>query len=201
MSIRIERLSEKNFADFEKLTSCESGGGCYCAFWHQKIASMEEWDQRKQKNPQLNRQTILDKVRTGYHVGVLAYRDQELVAWISVGPLTEFYWAWKRVVKIGDEANVTAGITCITISPELRSQKLQSEILLSLKAYGKNQGWKTIEGYPFEEIAYKNHGKAVAWPGKVDGFVAGGFEKEGAHWLNHQDWPRSIYKVQLKDAE
>ncbi len=40
MSIQIEKLSEKNFTYFEKLTSCESGGECYCAFRHQKISSM-----------------------------------------------------------------------------------------------------------------------------------------------------------------
>lgn len=197
MSFRIERLSEKNFGDFEKLTSCESGGGCYCAFWHQKIGSMQEWDQRKQENPELNRQTILGKVRTGYHVGVLVYRGSELAAWISVGPLPEYYWTWKRVVKTGEEANLVAGITCITISPELRSQKLQSEILLSLREYGKSLGWKTIEGYPYEEKAYQTHGKAIAWPGKVEGFVNAGFEKVGPHWLNHPEWERSIYSARL----
>jgi hypothetical protein len=197
MSYRIERLSENNFADYEKLTSCESGGGCYCAFWHQKITSMQEWDQRKQESPGLNRQTILDKVRTGYHVGVLVYRNQELVDWISVGTLPESYWTWKRVAQVGEEANLVAGITCITISPQLRSQKLQAEILLSLKEYGKSLGWKSIEGYPYEEKAYQTHGKAVAWPGKVEGFVKAGFEKVGPHWLNHPEWERSIYRISL----
>ncbi len=59
---------------------------------------------------------------------------------MSVGPLTEFYCAWKRAIKIGNDANVTAAITCITIAPKFRSQKLQSEILLSLRTYGKTQG-------------------------------------------------------------
>ena len=75
--IRIEILSESNFTDFEQLTSKESGGGCYCSFWHQKITSMQEWDTRKKENPQLNRQIVLDKIKTGYHVGVLAYKGDE----------------------------------------------------------------------------------------------------------------------------
>ncbi len=162
MSIRLDRLSEKNFSDYEKLTSCESGGGCYCAFWHQKISSMQEWDQRKQENPQLNRQTVLNKTRTGYHVGVLAYRDAQLIAWVSVGSLPESYWTWKRVAQIGEEANLVAAITCITITPELRSQKLQTQILQSLKDYGRSLGWKAIEGYPFDQKSYELHGKAVA---------------------------------------
>lgn len=197
MSIRIERLNEKNFSDYEKLTSCGTDGGCYCAFWHGKWNSVDEWKEREKTRPLENRDLIRQKMNFGFHVGALAYRGSELVAWISVGPITEYYWTWKRVAKVGEEANQIAGITCITISPELRSQKLQSEILVSLKAYGKNQGWKTIEGYPFEESAYKNHGKAVAWPGKVDGFIAAGFEKADSHWLNHPEWERSIYRAQL----
>ncbi|MGZ3747539.1 MAG: hypothetical protein ACXWRE_09215 [Pseudobdellovibrionaceae bacterium] len=66
MNIRIEQLSEKNFADYEALTSCESGGGCYYSFWHQKISSMQERDHRKKENPQLNRQIVLDMVKTGF---------------------------------------------------------------------------------------------------------------------------------------
>ena len=80
MKVRIEKLTENNFSDFEALTSCESGGGCYCSFWHQKISSMQEWDQRKKETPQLNRQLVLDKIKTGFHVGALAYADGELLA-------------------------------------------------------------------------------------------------------------------------
>lgn len=200
MKFKIERVSEANFGDYEKLTSCESGGGCYCAFWHQKISSMEEWDTRKRENPQLNRQIVLDKVRTGYHVGVLVYQADALVAWVSVGPLPETYWTWKQVAKTGTDSNLVAGITCITIAPQFRSQKLQSEILISLKEYGRSLGWRAIEGYPFDELAYSKHGKAVSWPGKADGFTAAGFEFVGPHWLSHPDWPRSIYRAPLDDS-
>lgn len=132
MNFRIEKLTEQNFSYYEKLTSCESGGGCYCSFWHQKISSMQEWDTRKKENPELNRQIVLDKIRTGYHVGVLVYQEQELVAWISVGPLTDFYWSWRRVAQLGDAAKAIAGIMCFTIAPKFRKQGLQSKILEQL---------------------------------------------------------------------
>ncbi|WP_413290467.1 GNAT family N-acetyltransferase [Bdellovibrio sp. HCB337] len=197
MSLRIEKLTEKNFADYEKLTSCESGGGCYCAFWHQKIASMQEWDQRKKENPQLNRQTILDKVLTGFHVGVLAYRGDELIAWISVGPIIDTYWFWRRAIQLGEPAKNIAGITCITIAKEHRSKGIQAELLTSLSEYGKTQGWTRIEGYPFEESTYKQHGRDISWPGNAKGFENAGFQHNGAHWLSQPGWDRAVFGKDL----
>lgn len=197
MNIRIEKLTEKNFSDYEALTSFESGGGCYCSFWHQKITSMQEWDTRKKENPELNRQIVLDKVRTGYHVGVLVYRDDELLAWISVGPLIDFYWAWKRVAHLGEDAKFVAGIMCFTLSAKFRGQGLQSQILDQLKIYGREQGWKTIEGYPFDSVAVEKHKDNVIWPGMTKGFEKAGFEKTGAHWLSSKDWERSIFKKDI----
>ena len=153
MKVRIEQLTEENFVDFEALTSCESGGGCYCSFWHQKISSTLEWDQRKKETPQLNRQIVLDKIKTGFHAGVLAYADGELLAWISVGPLTDFYWTWKRVAQLGDDSDTVAGITCFTVAPKFRKQGLQAKILKELIEYGKEMGWSSLEAYPFDSSA------------------------------------------------
>lgn len=197
MNYRIEKLSEKNFSDYETLTSCESGGGCYCSFWHQKITSMQEWDQRKQENPKLNRQIVLDKVQTGYHVGVLVYQEHELVAWISVGPLIDFYWAWKRVAHLGEQAKFVAGIMCITLAPKYRGQGLQSKILTQLKDYGREQGWKSIEGYPFDANAVEKHKVLVAWPGMTKGFKEAGFIKTGEHWTSQPDWERSLFELKI----
>ncbi|MGK5089095.1 GNAT family N-acetyltransferase [Bdellovibrionota bacterium FG-2] len=122
--IRIEKLTEANFTDYEELTRCGKDGGCYCAFWHQKWASMESWIKREKEAPELNRATVLDRVRSGFHVGVLAYRGEELLGWISVGPLTDFYWTWKRAIAVGEASKNTAGITCITLAPKFRNQGL-----------------------------------------------------------------------------
>ena len=197
MKVRIEQLTEDNFSDFEALTSCESGGGCYCSFWHQKISSMQEWDQRKKETPDLNRQIILDKIKTGFHAGVLAYADVELLAWISVGPLTDFYWTWKRVAQLGDDSNTVAGITCFTVAPKFRKQGLQAKILKELIEYGKEMGWSSLEAYPFDTSALEKHKDLVLWPGLANGYIDAGFSRVGSHWLHSSEAERSIFKVGL----
>jgi hypothetical protein len=196
LNLRIEKLTDKNFADYESLTSCEAGG-CYCAFWHGKWKSVEEWDARKKEKPLENRELIRMKVGFGFHVGVVVYEGNEAIAWVSVGPLPDTYWTWKRVAKLGTEASSIAGITCITVAKERRSQKMQPAILRALTAYGKEQGWTAIEGYPFEEEAYAKHGKAIAWPGNAEGFRNADFEKIEPHWLSQADYPRAIYRKSL----
>ncbi|GIL16251.1 MAG: hypothetical protein BroJett040_00020 [Oligoflexia bacterium] len=197
MKITLQKLTTSNFADYETLTSCESGGGCYCSFWHQKITSMAEWDNRKKENPQLNRQVVLDKVQTGYHVGVLAYADNELLAWISVGPMIDFYWTWKRVGQLGDNAKTTAAIYCFTVAPKFRKKGLQSKILSELVNYGRANGWKAIEAYPFDSTAIEKHGEVLLWPGLTKGYVEAGYQRESAHWLSSADAERSLYKIEL----
>ncbi len=194
--MRLERLSEENFNDYEKLTNCNNSG-CFCAFWHGKWKTVEEWKEREKTRPLENRELVRQKLRFGFHPGVLAYDGNDLVAWISVGPLPEYYWAWKRVAHLGETAITVGGIVCISVAPERRGTGIQPALLNALLEYGKNQNWKAIEGYPFDDAAYERHGKAVAWPGKTDGFVKSGFKRVGEHWINHPEWPRSIYQIEL----
>lgn len=192
MALRVERLTEDNFADYEKLTNCEGGGGCYCSFWHQKITSMEEWDQRKQLHPKLNRQVVLDKVKVGFHVGVLVYEEQNLVAWISICPLTDCYWTWRRLATVGPDGKFIAAILCFTLAPERRGQHMQAHVLEALVPYAKAQGWKAIEAYPFTKEAVAKNGKDVHWPGFVHGYLDAGYITKGPHWLSSPDAERLL---------
>lgn len=197
MSISLQKLSLDNFADYESLTSCQSGGGCYCSFWHQKWSSMADWEKCQKETPEINRSIVLEKVKSHFHVGVLAYDNSDLVAWISVGPIVDFYWTWKRVGALGDSAKTTAGIVCFTIAKNQRNKGRQKEILEILKAYGRDQGWTTIEGYPFDASAIEKHKDNVVWPGVTKGFVEAGFQRIGPHWLSQPETERSIFGFDL----
>ncbi len=186
MSLTLQKLTLDNFSDYESLTSCQSGGGCYCSFWHQKWSSMADWEKCQKKRLKSIAVLFLKKVKSNFHVGVLAYDNTELVAWISVGPIVDFYWTWKRVAALGDLSKTTAGIVCFTIAKSQRGKGRQKEILEALQAYGKNEGWTSIEGYPFDTSAIEKHKENVIWPGITKGFLMLDFKKTGPHWLSHQ---------------
>ena len=144
-TFRFERLTEMNFDKFEKLLFDSNEAGCYCSFWHGKWASVDAWKALEKNEPAKNRQTTLEKVRTGFHVGVLAYEGEACIAWISVGPITDFYWTWRRLAQLGeDKAKTTAAILCINIVPSYRGKGYQTKLLKELLLYAAQQGWKVV---------------------------------------------------------
>lgn len=197
MTMRIERLSEKNFGDYENLTARQAHGGCYCSFWHQKWASLADWEKCQKETPERNRQIVFEKMRSGFHVGVLAYQGADLLAWVSVGPLTDSYWTWKRVAAVGESAAKVAGITCFTLAEKFRGRGFQAKILEALKIYGAEQGWKALEGYPFDASTVEKHKQDVLWCGLTKGFAQAGFVRVGPHWLSNADAERSIFRMEL----
>ena len=158
---------------------------------------MDEWEKQKSETPERNKACVLEKIRGRFHLGVLAYRDKDLVAWISVGPLTDFYWTWKRVVQVGENAKTIAAIPCITRKTEFRNVVSEASLLTALKQYGKEQDWTAIEGYPFERETIDRHGSKFTWPGFPEDFMEAGFNRVDSHWLSSTEYPRSIYRVEL----
>jgi GNAT superfamily N-acetyltransferase len=197
-AIRIEQFTDKNISDYELLTKLgDDGKLCYCSFWHAKWSSMDEYDKLKAEKPERLKECVIERMRSQFHVGVIAYFEEKPCAWISVGPLIDFYWAWKRVAQVGEIAKSTAGIMCFTIAPEFRGKKLQAEILRALTVYAKDKGWTAIEAYPFSDLAIEKHGPSLKWPGLVAGYEKAGFKKLQDHWLSSPDAQRFIYKLDM----
>lgn len=197
--LTLSPLSDANLADYESLTARQADGGCYCAFWHQKWSSGEAWSCRQKEAPELNRATVLDRMASGFHVGVLAHEEGRLVAWVSVGPTTDFYWTWRRVAQLGEAAPRTAAILCIAVAPHERGKGRLAPLLQALAAYGCGAGWSALEGYPFDRGAIERHGTPLLFAGHPGGFEAAGFAREGAHWKSAGGYERSIWRRQLAD--
>jgi len=197
-TIALQQLSEANVADYEHLTRHGNDGKpCYCSFWHQKWSSMDEYHRVQRENPERLRECVLDRVKSRFHVGVIAYEDGKPLAWISVGPLIDFFWTWRRVAQVGDAAKTTAGILCISVAPEARGQHTQERVLAALKEYGRARGWTAIEAYPFADDVIKAQGPALAWPGFSTSYERAGFARVGPHWLSQPGFERHLYSASL----
>lgn len=197
-SLTVKQLTEDNFSDFEKLLCDSNEPGCYCSFWHSKWASVDKWKEQVNCAPQKNKITTLEKVRSGFHVGVLIYENSNCVAWVAVGPMTDFYWLWRRLAQTGEEkAKTTAGILCINIAPSYRGKGYQKKVLDAVTEYSKNMGWTDLEGYPFDDLAFEKHGLSLDWTGFASAYQQAGFERAGAHWLSAPEYSRSIYQKKL----
>jgi GNAT superfamily N-acetyltransferase len=198
--MRIEPLTLANFPAYEALTGRgDDGKTCYCSFWHQKVTSMEAYDAAKRENPLALREIVRQRVVSGFHVGALAHDDAgDPVAWVSVSPLPEVYWAWRRVAALGDAAATVAAITCLTLAPAARGHGLQTTVARELVSYAKHRGWAAIEAYPFDEAAARGN-PALAWPGYEGAYRAAGYARQGEHWLSKPpQFAREIYRVDVR---
>lgn len=144
-----------------------------------------------------NKACVLEKVRSRFHLGVLVYSQTEIVAWVSLGPLPEFFWAWRRVAQLGDASKGVAIIPCLTRKTECRDDLSEAAILKLLRPYGIQQGWSAIEGYLFDRDVIDRLGDAVTWPGSPEAFAEAGFVRTGDHWLSSQEFSRSVYRMEL----
>lgn len=197
--IKLETLSEKNFEIFAEFINSQDAG-CFCSFWHQKFTSMNEWDEQKAKRPESNNACMLERVRSHFHLGVLASQGDQMVAWISVGPMIDFYWTWRTVAQIGSEAKTTAAIPCITRKTEFQDTLPESALLKPLREYGKTQGWTAIEGYPFDTETIEKVGSSITWAGIPKDFSEAGYERIADHWLSSPEYKRSIWCANLLPA-
>jgi GNAT superfamily N-acetyltransferase len=197
-AVTIEPFGEGNVADYERLTEHGNNGKpCYCSFWHRKWTSMDEYHEVQRDRPERLRECVLDRMRSRFHVGVIAYRAGTPCAWVSVGPLIDFFWAWRRVAQLGAVAKTTAGIVCFTVAPALRGQGMQERVLSALVDYGRRRGWTAVEAYPFADEAIAKHGETLKWAGLAKGYENAGFQRVGEHWLSQPDFPRHLYALPL----
>ena len=132
----------------------------------------------------LQRQTHCDNPDSTVTSGLVAYLDDEPVAWCAVEPRIEFprlpqaRVAWKARGEVKDDPGVWA-VTCFTVRAGFRGRGLTRFLLDAAVDRARSQGAKAIEGYPMI-----NKGEEITWGeihvGARTTFAAAGF-REVAH--------------------
>jgi GNAT superfamily N-acetyltransferase len=130
----LERLFGKHGAD----------GGCWCMWW--RLTRPQFAKQVGEKN-RLALKAIVD---SGEVPGLLAYADDEPVAWCSLGP-RETYGSLERsrTLKRVDGKPVWS-IVCFFVAKPFRARGLMASFLKAAVEYARKRGAKIVEGYPVE---------------------------------------------------
>ena len=162
-------VTPKRWADFETLFGAKGAcGGCWCMLWR---LTRKEFEQQK---GEVNRRAMKSIVASGEIPGLLAYSEEQPVAWCSVAP-RESYPALERsrvLKKIDDEP--VWSISCFFIHKDYRKKGLSVRILKAAVEYVKNQGGQIVEGYPVEPKKGKT-ADVFAWTGLASFFKKAGF--------------------------
>lgn len=138
--ITIKPVDQTTWDDFEALFESKGGPSyCWCMVWRSTK------DELKQNTSPNRKKFIKQRVLSGTPVGLLAYADNEAIAWCSVAPRETY----RRLG--GDESlEKVWSIACFYIKREYRDQGLIDHLIEQAKKYARENGAEYIEAYPVE---------------------------------------------------
>lgn len=136
--IKVKPVDVSTWKDFETLFKSRGGPSyCWCMAWRMTK------DELKHNDPAHRKKFIRQRVTAGIPIGLLAYAEDQPVAWCSIAPRDTY----QRLG--GDERleNVWS-IVCFFIKREYRDQGLVNLLIEHAKKYAKKNGAKYLEAYP-----------------------------------------------------
>ena len=163
-------LTPECFADFEQLFGSRGAcGGCWCMFWKLRGRAFDE------NTGEPARQMQKSIVESGIIPGLLAYADDQPVAWIAVEPRGAYSrLAHSRVLKPVDGKEVWS-VTCFFVDRKLRKQGVTIGLLKAAIEYVRSKGGRIVEGYPTE--ALEKMPDVFMYTGTMSAFQKAGFKE------------------------
>ena len=127
---------------------CSVARGCWCMYYR---VSGKGVLTRPGENRSTSSKRALKKLAAhDPPPGLIGYRGQTPVGWISLGPREDYAkLARSPVMKPVDEQPVWS-IVCFVVPSEFRRQGVTRELLAGAVRYAKKRGVKRLEAYPVD---------------------------------------------------
>ena len=144
-TLHFKPLTPDSWNDFEELFGARGAcGGCWCMWWRLKRSV---YDREKGEG---NKAMMKQITKSGETVGLIAYLNDQPVAWCSVAPRETFpVLNRSRVLKRVDDKPVWS-IVCLFVAKPFRRKGITVELLKAAISFVRGRGGKIVEGYPVE---------------------------------------------------
>jgi GNAT superfamily N-acetyltransferase len=137
---KVKPVDKNTWADFEALFQSRGAPSyCWCMAWRMSSAEL------KNNNSASRKKFIRKRVKDGVPIGLLAYSNNEPVAWCSVAPRDTFN-------RLGGDEQLQRvwSVTCFFVKREFRDQGLVSFLIEEAKKYARRNGAEYLEAYPVD---------------------------------------------------
>jgi len=172
-NIRFEELRPDLWSAVERLFGPNGAcAGCWCMYW--RAESNKAWNAIRGARAKKGLKNLTQK---GKAHGVLAFAEDEPVAWCSFGPRRDFsnlerVSAYKR----NDTSNVWS-IVCFFIHRKWRRKGLSRGLLRAAVEAMQKHGVKIVEAYPVTTTKDgRRLSSSLAWTGPLKIFEELGFK-------------------------
>lgn len=174
MKLTIQPLTPERFGDLEQVFNargCSVARRCWCMYYRRSGGDSLPHGAAAQAN----RADFKALVDAGLPTGILAYRGETPVGWLSFGPREDYAkLARSPVMKPVDEQPVWS-IICFVVPSAHRGQGVAHALLRGAIAFSRRHGVRLLEAYPVDKPGRTDDGNL--WFGTKSMFDAAGFEE------------------------
>jgi GNAT superfamily N-acetyltransferase len=170
-NLKVRALTTDTWDDFETVMGANGGArGCWCMHWR---LNMDEWMAGKGDG---NRAAMRKLAARKTPPGVVAYRDDEPVAWCGFGDRSDYpRMERSSLLKPVDDEPVVS-LTCLLVKKGHRGEGLLSELITAVCDYlADNADTRTVEAYPVDPAEGRRAGADNAMTGIASAYRAVGF--------------------------
>lgn len=144
MHLRIHEVDATRWPDFERLFERRGGPkACWCLLWRAQGAH-----ERNAKGA-ARKAAMRARVDAGVPIGLLAYVDEEPVAWCSIAPRST-YRDLGGVSDASEPEDDVWSLVCFFVHREYRGQGIAEQLIDAAAAYAKRNGAAVLEAYPVD---------------------------------------------------
>ncbi len=169
--LRVEPLTKNNWGFFEELFSPKGAcGNCWCMYYR-----LPKPDFLEGKFGDGNRQAMKEIVWSGKPSGMLAFYEDQAIAWCAFAPREDFSKLGRSRVHKRIDDQLVWSIPCMFIHKDFRNSGVSVALLKGVVEYAGKQGIKVIEAYPTKPTTERLP-DSFAWIGLYKSFERAGFK-------------------------
>jgi GNAT superfamily N-acetyltransferase len=169
-SLRFSPAVYDNWADLEKLFGPHGAySGCWCMWWR---LSRAEFGRQTGMQRKAGLRALVD---SGQPPGILAYLENEPIAWVSIAPRETFPSLERsRTLRRVDDQPVWS-IVCFFVAKPYRGRGVMAELLRGAVTYAAQQGARIVEAYPVDPSGRVVPAGTEGFMGLISAFRRAGF--------------------------
>lgn len=139
----VKPVTIAEWPDMQALFTATPSWGCWCMYWR---GSRADFKQQKAAGHKAAMEKI---IQNGRVPGLLAYRADAPVGWVSVGPRSDYIALENsRVLKRIDDQPVWS-IVCFLAARSERGKGILSSLITAAVEYAAGHGAAIVEAYPY----------------------------------------------------
>lgn len=152
MKLDLHPLTPDRWKDLESLFNargCCVARGCWCMYY--RVSGKGSHTRPGENQRKVAHDALKALSRQDPPPGLIGYKDETPVGWISLGPREEFAkLARSPVMKPVDDKQVWS-IVCLVVPSQYRKQGVARALIAGSISYAKQRGVKILEAYPVDK--------------------------------------------------